>query len=116
MNVQLIPEPFIEIPAELANDIGVHGGEKIKVSSIRGSYVAKAMVTKRIKPLQVSGKQVYPIGIPIHWAYRGIREDREREKGNTTYLNPINMLSPAAIDPNAYTPEFKGFLVKVEKA
>jgi len=26
------------------------------------------------------------------------------------------MLSPVAIDPNAYTPEFKGFLVKVEKA
>ena len=27
-----------------------------------------------------------------------------------------NQLSPAAIDPNAYTPEFKGFLVKIEKA
>jgi hypothetical protein len=26
------------------------------------------------------------------------------------------MLSPSAIDANAYTPEFKGFLVKVEKA
>jgi len=24
-------------------------------------------------------------------------------------------LSPAVFDPNAYTPEFKGFLVKVEK-
>jgi hypothetical protein len=29
---------------------------------------------------------------------------------------PANQLSPAAIDPNAYTPEFKGFLVKIEKA
>jgi len=43
MNVQLVPEPFIEIPAELANDLGIHGGEKIKVSSIRGEYIAKAM-------------------------------------------------------------------------
>jgi len=25
-------------------------------------------------------------------------------------------LSPTVIDPNAWTPEFKGFLVKVEKA
>jgi hypothetical protein len=25
-------------------------------------------------------------------------------------------LSPTAIDPNAYTPEFKGFLVNIEKA
>jgi hypothetical protein len=27
-----------------------------------------------------------------------------------------NMLSPTVIDPNAYTPEYKGFLVKIEKA
>ena len=26
-----------------------------------------------------------------------------------------NQLTPTAIDPNAYTPEFKGFLVKLEK-
>jgi len=25
-------------------------------------------------------------------------------------------LSPTVIDPNAWTPEFKGFLVKLEKA
>jgi hypothetical protein len=25
------------------------------------------------------------------------------------------LLSPTVIDPNAWTPEFKGFLVKVEK-
>jgi len=31
-------------------------------------------------------------------------------------LTPANQLSPAAIDPNAFTPEFKGFLVKIEKA
>ena len=29
---------------------------------------------------------------------------------------PLNNLSPTVIDPNAYTPEFKGFLVKLEKA
>jgi hypothetical protein len=26
------------------------------------------------------------------------------------------VLSPTVIDPNAYTPEFKGFLVNIEKA
>ena len=31
-------------------------------------------------------------------------------------LNGVNLLSPTVIDPNAYTPEFKGFLVKLEKA
>ena len=29
---------------------------------------------------------------------------------------PANLLTPTVIDPNAHTPEFKGFLVKVEKA
>jgi hypothetical protein len=27
----------------------------------------------------------------------------------------VNALTPTIIDPNAHTPEFKGFLVKVEK-
>jgi len=111
MNVQLVPEPFVEIPIELANDLAVKGGDKLKVSSARGSYVAKAMVTHRIKPMMIDGKKTYQIGIPIHWGYRGIAEDAGR-----TDLNPVNVLSPAVVDPNAYTPEFKGFLVKVEKA
>jgi formate dehydrogenase major subunit len=110
MNVQLVPEPFVEIPAELADDLGLRGGEKIRVTSARGHYVAKAMVTRRIKPMQIDGKKTYQIGIPIHWGYRGIAEDAGK-----TALNPANMLSPAVTDPNAYTPEFKGFLVKVEK-
>jgi formate dehydrogenase major subunit len=110
VNVQLVPEPFVEIPAELADDLGLRGGEKIKVSSARGEYVAKAMVTRRIKPMTIDGKRTYQIGIPIHWGYRGISEDAGR-----TNLNLANQLSAAITDPNANTPEFKGFLVKVEK-
>jgi formate dehydrogenase major subunit len=111
MNVQLVPEPFVEIPAELANDLGLRGGEKIKVSSARGHYLAKAMVTRRIKPMVIDGKKTYQIGIPIHWGYRGIAEDEGR-----TARTLANQLSPAVTDPNAYTPEFKGFLVKIERA
>src|SRR5262249_52816734 len=37
MNVQLVPEPFVEIPAELAHDMGLSGGERVKVSSARAS-------------------------------------------------------------------------------
>jgi formate dehydrogenase major subunit len=111
MNVQLVPEPFVEVPAQLADEMGIHGGEKVKVTSARGVYVAKAMVTKRIKPMMIDGKKTYQIGVPIHWGYRGIAEDEGK-----TALTPANQLSPAATDPNAYTPEFKGFLVKLEKA
>ncbi|HWN10404.1 MAG TPA: formate dehydrogenase-N subunit alpha [Pyrinomonadaceae bacterium] len=111
MNVELVPEPFVEIPAQLADEMGITGGEKVKVSSARGIYIAKAMVTKRIKPMMIDGKKTYQIGIPIHWGFRGIKEDEGK-----TALTPANQLSPAAIDPNAYTPEYKGFLVKIEKA
>ena len=111
MNVQLVPEPFIEIPLELADELGVKGGERLKVSSARASYVAKAMVTRRIKPMLIDGKKTYQIGIPIHWGYRGIAEEEGR-----TALDPVNLLSPTAIDPNAFTPEYKGFLVKIERA
>jgi len=111
MNVQLVPEPFVEIPAELADEMGIRGGERMKVSSARGTHIARAMVTRRIKPMQIDGKKTYQIGIPIHWGYRGIAEDAGR-----TALTSANLLSPTVIDPNAYTPEFKGFLVKLEKA
>ncbi|MGA2510950.1 MAG: formate dehydrogenase-N subunit alpha, partial [Candidatus Acidiferrales bacterium] len=111
MNVQLIPEAFIEIPVELADDMGIRGSEKIKVTSARGTYIAKAFVTRRIKPMTIDGKKVYQIGLPIHQGFRGIAEDADRNA-----RTPANLLSPTVIDPNAYTPEFKGFLVKVEKA
>ena len=109
--VQTVPEPFVEIPVELANEKGIKGGDRVKVSSVRSEYVAKAMVTRRIKPMQINGQLTYQIGIPIHWGYRGIAEDE-----GITAKDPANMLSPSMIDANAHTPEFKGFLVKLEKA
>ena len=41
---------------------------------------------------------------------------RHRRRRGRTALTPANLLSPTVMDPNAYTPEFKGFLVKMEKA
>jgi len=110
MDVQLVPEPFVEIPVELAREAGISGGEKVKVTSARNFYIAKAMVTNRIRPMTIDGKKVYQIGIPIHFGYRGIQEDAGK-----TALTPTNNLTPTIMDPNAYTPEFKGFLVKLEK-
>src|SRR5579872_2162466 len=111
MNVELVPEMFVEIPVELANELGISGGEKIKVTSARDTYLAKAMVTRRIRPMTIDGKKVYQIGIPIHQGFRGINEDAGKVPRSIA-----NLLSPTVTDPNAYTPEFKGFLVKIEKA
>jgi len=110
MNVQLVPEPFIEMAAEMADELGIRGGDQVKVTSARGEYIAKAMVTKRIKSMMIDGKKTYQIGIPFHWGYRGIAEDEGK-----TARNLVNALTHTAADPNAHTPEFKGFLVNVKK-
>jgi formate dehydrogenase major subunit len=112
MNVQLVPEMFVEIPVELAAELGIKGSEMVKVTSARGaSYHGRAMVTHRIKPMTIDGKKVYQIGLPIHQGYRGINEDAGKVPRTI-----VNLLTPTVTDPNAYTPEFKGFLVKLEKA
>ena len=111
MNVQLIPEPFVEIPVELAQEKGINGTDKVKVISARGTYIAKAFVTRRLKPLVIDGKRVYPIGLPIHQGFRGIKEDEGKDA-----RTPANLLTHTVTDPNAHTPESKAFLVKLEKA
>ena len=52
---------------------GIRNGEKIRVRSNRGEIVAKAVVTKRIKPL-VAGKTIHTVGIPIHWGFEGLTQ------------------------------------------
>ena len=110
MNVQLVPEPFVEVPFELAEQMQLKGGEKVRVTSARSHYIAKAMVTRRIRPMKIDGQEMFQIGIPIHWGFRGIAEDEGKTARTLT-----NQLTPTVIDPNAFTPEFKGFLVKIEK-
>jgi len=111
VNVELIPEAFVEIPVELANELDIKGGEPVKLTSARSFYIAKAFVTKRIQPMMIDGQRVFQIGIPIHQGYRGIQEDKARNARTIA-----NRLTPTVVDPNAFTPEFKGFLVKIEKA
>ncbi len=110
MNMELVPEPFVEIPVELAEKLQIKGGDKVKVSSIRSSYYCKAMVTQRIKKMTIAGNETFQVGIPIHWGYKGLGDGRPENERTLA-----NLLSPTVIDPNAYTPEFKGFLVKIEK-
>jgi len=42
-----------------------------------------AVVTKRLGGLEVNGKKVYHIGIPIHWGFVGIAADRIRPRAPT---------------------------------
>jgi formate dehydrogenase major subunit len=104
--VQLQPEAFVEVPAELAREKGIAHGDLVRVSSRRGKLEVRAVVTSRLGPLQIDGRKVYQIGIPIHWGFVGI---------NTGQHWLANALTPFVGDASARTPEFKAFLVNIEK-
>ena len=105
INAILQPEEFIEIGEVLAREKGIGQGGWVRLSSKRGVIVCKAYVTKRIRPLQVDGKPTHVIGVPIHWGFTG-----QARKGYGA-----NTLTPSVGDANTQTPEFKAFLVNVEK-
>jgi formate dehydrogenase major subunit len=104
---ELQPGFFVEIPETLANQKGIANGSKVKVTSARGAIEGTAMVTKRLPSLKVDGKEVWQIGFPIHWGYAAA-------KGHEGPL--ANFLTASVGDPNTWTPEYKAFLVKLEKA
>ena len=106
LNAIIQPEQFVEIGEDLAREIGVANGGMVKVSSKRGQIVAKAVVTKRIKALTIEGKKTHTVGLPLHFGFKGVTRPG--------YL--INTLTPSVGDANTQTPEYKSFLVKVEKA
>ncbi len=106
LNAIMQPEQFVEIGEALAKEKGISHGDMVKVSSMRGYIKARAVVTKRIKALTVNGKTVHHIGVPIHWGYEGVAK-----KGFIA-----NTLTPFVGDANTQTPEFKSFLVNLEKA
>jgi formate dehydrogenase major subunit len=101
----LQPEPFVEIGEELAKLRNIRNGDMVAVRSKRGEIRAKALVTKRIHTLQVDGKEVHTVGLPIHWGFEGLTK-----KGFIT-----NTLTPSVADANIQTPEYKAFLVDVQK-
>jgi formate dehydrogenase major subunit len=105
LNAIIQPEQFVEIGDALGKELGIASGDRVKVSSNRGYINAVAVVTKRLRALQVEGKTLHHVGIPIHWGFKGLAKP-----GFLT-----NTLTPFVGDANTQTPEFKSFLVKVEK-
>jgi formate dehydrogenase major subunit len=106
INAILQPQQFIEMGEELAKEKGIANGDVVEVRSNRGRITAVAVVTKRIKALAIDGKTVHTVGIPIHWGFTG-----ETRKGFAA-----NVLTPYVGDANIETPEYKAFLVDVNKA
>ncbi|MDR2715881.1 MAG: molybdopterin-dependent oxidoreductase [Coriobacteriaceae bacterium] len=103
--VEAMPAQFVEISEELAEERGIKNGDRVRVFNNRGSAVLNAFVTCRLRPLAVNGKTVHQIGIPHHWGWAG----------SLSTGDLVNDLAPNVGDPNCFVPEYKAFLVDIEK-
>ncbi len=100
---ELQPEMFVELSPELAAERGIVHGGWLTVRSARASLTARAMVTRRLRPLLIDGRTIHQIGLPFHWAFAG-----ETVGGNA------NDLTSLLADPNVSMHEAKAFTCQVE--
>lgn len=102
--VELVPNMFVEISESLAKQKGIKKGDKVKVTTERGSIEAVALVTARLKPFNVNGTPVEQVGMPWHFGYSGLATG-----------DSANLLTPTVGCANTNIPEFKAFLCNIEK-
>lgn len=103
---EIAPKQFIEISKELASEKGIKNGDEVRVYNNRGSVKVNALVTPRLKPFTIHGETVHQIGMIHHWGWAGTFSTGD----------VVNDLTPNVGDPNSFIPEYKAFLVNVEKA
>jgi formate dehydrogenase major subunit len=69
---ELQPEMFAEISPELARELKVNNGHYICIVTLRGAIEARALVSRRIRPLRINGKEVHQIALPYHFGTAGV--------------------------------------------
>src|SRR5438094_6920524 len=101
---ELMPELFIELSPELAEERGIANLDWVKVSTPRGLIKAKALVTRRVRPFTIAGKRVHQVGMPWHWGWQGVVTG-----------DVVNELTALVGDPNVSIHEGKAFVCNVER-
>ncbi len=102
---ELVPDMFCEISPSLAKKKGIVNGDMVRIFNKRGSIQARALVTERIQPWNIQGKEVEMVGMIWHFG-AGCAESGDS----------CNNLTPHIGDANTMIPEYKAFLVNIEKA
>ena len=98
----LQPALFAELSPELAAERGIKPGGWMIISTPRGEIEARAMVTRRMRPLRINGRVIHQIGLPFHWGFQG------KIKGSIT-----NDLAHMVLEPNVSIEEAKAFTCNV---
>lgn len=104
--VESMPSQFVEMSEEFAAEKGIKNGDDVRVFNNRGSVVVPALVTKRLQPMNVNGKVQHQVGLTHHFGWANLYGTGD----------VVNDLTPNVGDPNSFTPEYKAFLVDIEKA
>jgi formate dehydrogenase major subunit len=110
-----MPEMFVEMSPSLAKAKGIKAGDWVKVKSVRGEVKARANVTHRIGPFTCGKKgmtnTVEMVGLPWHFGFAGLITGGPNPQANYA----ANQLAPMVGDANTMIPEYKVFLVDVQK-
>jgi formate dehydrogenase major subunit len=99
---ELQPELFAEMSPELAGELQIGNGDHISIVSLRGAIEARALVSRRIRPLHLNGKTVHQIAMPFHFGSAG------PVKGGAT-----NDLIPISGEPNVTIMEAKALTCNI---
>ena len=69
---ELQPEGFVEVPPELAQQLGIENTGWTVISTRRGEIEVRALVTERMRPFVINGRTTYQIGMPWLFGHSGI--------------------------------------------
>jgi formate dehydrogenase major subunit len=95
---ELQPQMFVEVHPDLARERGLTHGGWAHVVTARAAIEARVLVTDRVRPVRVNGREMHQVGLPYHWGQRGL-----------TTGGGANDLSHMALDPNVHIQEVKAF-------
>ncbi len=95
---ELQPEMFCEISPQLAAERGLSNEGWATIISPRGAIEARVLVTDRMRPLTINGRQVHQVGLPYHW---GVGSDA------VVSGDAANDLIGVTLDPNVQIQESK---------
>ncbi len=93
---ELAPSLFVEISPELAALRGLEHRGWATVVTTRTAVEARVLVTDRMRPQRMAGRDVHTVGLPYHWGTDGLATG-----------DAVNDLLAIVLDQNVHISEFK---------
>jgi formate dehydrogenase major subunit len=93
---ELQPAFFCEVSPELAALRGLQHGGWATIVTARSAIEARVIVSERIGPLRVQGRDLHQVGLPYHWGWNGL------SRGDSA-----NDLFSIVLDPDVHIQEVK---------